>query len=146
MYLNHLSLGTGRQIRSDSHDIPDSVMSNLKPWLLGAIENPDPSPVPVPDYLAPGGYLVKPSVVKGFFMCTIFTSTEPVMTFGVASRSRHGPPLWSMMTEMYGVKSGIVAPGVPWCAHKMYGDTVEFTGPLWEIERGLAWAWIQKNK
>lgn len=144
MYLNHISLTTGAQTCSDIAVVSDSMMGLLKPWLQDAIARG--TVITVPPELASDDYSVHALEIKGSLVCTIFRDDERLVTFGVSARTRHGPPLWSLMLERYGCKTGVTAPKAPWCAHFLHADIEEFSGPAWRIERALAWAWIQKNK
>lgn len=158
MYINHITLSTGHIARTSRSDVAPAVTALLAKWLPDTINSGKYHPLPSPDLshfcaqvLEDGGALVvtvsapvgphqqgKPFAGK----------TMPLVTFGVATRSRQGPPLWGMMIQAFDYKPGLQQPGTPYCAVAIHPSIAMYTGPvewLGDFERCVAWEWITRN-
>ena len=74
--------------------------------------------------------------------------TMPLVTFGVAVRSRQTAPLWDILVKAFDCKSGLVAPAAPYCAVAVHPSIAAYSEPvewLGDFERCVAWAWITRN-
>lgn len=75
-------------------------------------------------------------------------ATTPLVTVGVAQRSRHGQPLWESLVNAFGCADETEKPAEPWCAVALhpglsaYPDASDWLG---DFERCIAWAWITRN-
>jgi len=72
----------------------------------------------------------------------------PLITMGVAQRSRQGAELWQMMIAQPGARPGLTKPQEPWLAALVYPSAVGYRGDLgWmgDFEACVAWAWITRR-
>lgn len=98
------------------------------------------------------GYELIALTVGPAMLCNVVGANGPLVTFGVAARSRGAANLWGMLTDMsggYGLRATKDdAPPTPWCAVRVEpGLLADFSAAAWlaayEIE--IATAWIQKR-
>ena len=156
-YLNHITLSTGHTHRSHRADVSGETLARVSPWLDALIEIGGLLPLPVSGLSA---YTAMATVHDGGLIVTISGSAPitgpmagkcpPLVTMGVAKRSRHAAALWPLLTGpvMPPAKRGIKCPDAPWLAVAiwptiaMHPDALEWLG---DFERCIAWAWITRN-
>ena len=157
MYINHLTITTGHNARTSRADVADDVLAIVVPWLQSIVNTGQKSPLPVPAlrhfsaiaYVQDGGLIVTvygPSVPHLDGQPAI--TDIPLVTFGVAQRSRHSEPLWAMLMANFEHPAGIKQPATPWCAvavHPSITAHADAIGWLADFERCVAWAWITRN-
>lgn len=140
MYINHITLATGHNARTSSADVAASTLAVMRPWLAEALAYKDAYPLPGP--LGRDGYRAPVCIVQGALLCTVFgPPLVPLVTFGVAGRSRQSAELWAMLVAQYGAKPGLQAPGTPWCAvalHPGYMSQMGVSAWIGDFERCLA--------
>lgn len=157
-YLNHITLSTGHTRRSDRADVVPAATQLLADWLPGIVDSGQIHPLPVPPLSHFGAQVF---VQDGALVVTVSApvgphqqgrphagQTMPLVTFGVATRSRQGPPLWSMLTGAFDAVKGLKQPGAPYCAVAVHPSMAAYAGPTdWcgDFERCVAWAWITRN-
>lgn len=156
-YLNHVTLSTGHVRRSPRHEVADAVLHDLRPVLARAIETSERIPL-IYDV---SHFSVRASVESGALLLSLFGpvgphsrgkphagETIPLMTMGVAQRSRQGGDLWARMVAQFGASPGLKKPEEPWCAVVLhepslgYPESLEWLG---DFERCAAWAWITRS-
>lgn len=157
MYINHLTLTTGRNARTSRADVADEALAVVAPWLQSIVNTGQKSPLPVPEishfsaiaYVQDGGLIVTVYGQSGpHHPGQPANSDIPLVTFGVAQRSRHSEPLWAMLLANFDHPEGIKQPATPWCAVVMHPSIMAHTdaiGWLADFERSVAWAWITRN-
>jgi hypothetical protein len=72
----------------------------------------------------------------------------PLVTFGVAHRSRQGAALWTELLKVGPAAPGTREPHAPWCGVHVHPSIVGYMDALsWlgDFERCVAWAWISKH-
>lgn len=157
MYLNHITLSTGHTRRSPRAEVSGETLARVAPWLAALIESGQPAPLPVSNL---AGYTGHATVMDGALIVTISGPAltdgpmagkpPPLITMGVAKRSRHGATLWPLLTGpvMPAAKPGIVRPSEPWAAVAiwptiaLYLDAAQWLG---DLERCIAWAWMERT-
>lgn len=148
MYLNHITLSTGHIRRSPRAEVSNGVIQALSPWLQQGLAHDGPYPLPGP--LGKEGYQAGLSVEHGALLCTLSVDpANPLVTFGVATRSRQSGELWAMMCAQFGSADALTAPGTPWCAvalHPAFVTHPEIAEWAGDFERCIAWTWIEKAK
>lgn len=157
MYINHTTLTTGHNARTSRADVADDVLAIVAPWLQSIVGAGQKSPMPVQAlshfsaiaYVQDGGLIVTVYGPDGPHERGQPANADiPLVTFGVAQRSRHSEPLWAMLLANFDHPEGIKQPGTPWCAVVMhlsimaYADAIDW---LADFERCVAWAWITRN-
>lgn len=158
MYITHLTLNSGHTARTPRSDVSASVTKLLADWLPTAVNSGRSHALPVPElshfsaqvFVQDGGLVVTVSAPLGPHVPgqAHVGQTIPLVTFGVAQRSRQGAALWAMLLQAFGAKPGLQEPGAPWCAVAVHPSLGAFTGPvdwLGDFERCVAWAWITRN-
>lgn len=117
--MNHITLTTGHIRRSPRAEVDDATLAVLSPWIAANINSGVIVPLPaaslshyaaklinevglVTTVYAPLGPHVAGQPHTGRF--------APLVTFGVAQRSRESKPLWDMLVHAFGVKGNIKAP------------------------------------
>lgn len=158
MYINHITLSTGHCNRSRRADVDDATLAVLVPWLDAAVATGTAQPLPV---AALSHYSAVALSEGGGLICTIYApggphvpgqpahgEGNPLVTLGVAQRSRQGGDLWAQLVASFGAKTGLQKPAEPWCAVALHPglalqrDAAQFIG---DLERCIAWAWITRR-
>lgn len=158
MYINHITLSIGHNARTSRADMAPAVTQLLASWLPATINSGQQHPLPVPElshfsaqvFVQDGALVVTVSAPVGPHRQgkTHAGQTMPLVTFGVAQRSRQGAPLWSMLVSAFGSVAGLQQPGTPYCAVAVHPSIAIYKGPvewLGDFERCVAWAWITRN-
>jgi len=148
-YITHLTLTTGHVARQQRADVSDEMLAVLVPWLRHALTSAAPQPVPQTE-----GYQARAVAQGGSLVVTVYAPTPdvgpalPLLTFGVAARSRHAPMLWELLTRQPCVQEGLRQPPAPWCGVVLYPALAgHLTATEWlgDFERCVAWAWVTRN-
>lgn len=157
MYIKHLTLQTGHTSRINPGDVSGEALARVGPWLAALVESGQSAPLPVSGL---ADYTGQAAVFDGALICTISGpapqygpmagKAPPLVSIGVAARSRHGAALWPLMTGpvMPPAKPGINRPGEPWAAVAiwptiaLYPCAIDWMG---DLERCIAWAWANNN-
>lgn len=160
-YIAHVTLATGHLRRSSRAEVSDDTIAVLVPWLASARAAGS-----IPTHL-PGaafaGFTAKVLVEHGSLVCTVYGPAArfpslagmeaaqdgvPLVTFGVAQRSRHSKALWAALVAVSDVPPRCAMPDSPWCGVVLhpplpaFPDAAEWLG---DFERCVAWAWISRN-
>ena len=145
-YIHHLTLTTGHASRVSDGDVSGETMARVRPWLEAMVESGRPMPLPV-SALA-DDYSAHASAKDGALLVTVSGPTGlPMVTIGVAARSRHAVKLWAELVAL----SGAADPGrpsAPWCAVVLWPDlSAHMDAAAWlgDLERCVAWAWVNAN-
>ena len=161
MYINHLTITTGHKARTSRADVAEEALAIVAPWLQSIVgagqKSPFPAPAPAPAlshfsaiaYVQDGGLIVTVYGPTGPHRTGQPASADiPLVTFGVAQRSRHSEPLWAMLLANFEHAAGIKQPATPWCAVAVHPSIMAHPnaiGWLADFERCCAWAWITRN-
>ena len=149
MYIHHITLTTGHVTRSQRGDVTDDTLAAVAPWLQSAINSGRQHALPgLRDYAAAVFALDGGLVVTVYAHQPDIGQRLPLVTFGVAQRSRHGEALWALLVANF--KAHVLAkrPREPWCAvalHPTLAGDFGTTQWLADFERCVAWAWITRN-
>lgn len=156
-YLNHITLSTGHTRRSPRSEVSGETLARVGPWLAALVESGQPAALPVSSLAEYSGHA---SVFDGGLIVTISGpapasgpmagKAPPLVSMGVAQRSRHGAALWPLMTGpvMPPARPGLQRPAEPWAAVAiwttiaLHPDAVEWLG---DLERCIAWAWLERK-
>jgi hypothetical protein len=147
-YLNHITLETGHVHRSPRADISAETLQFVTPHLMRAIERGEDV------ILAPGEtgeFVLRATAAGAFLLATAISRRHgPLITFGVAPRSRNAGRLWESLHQGRTVEThrGDV-PAAPWLAARMETTNVlALASARWlaDYSRCLAWAWIESRK
>ena len=158
MYINHLTLTTAHNARTSRADVADEVLAVVAPWLAGIINSGALHPLPVQ---ALSHLSALASTDAGSLVVTVFAPAgpflpgavsrgkdTPLVTFGVAQRSRHGADLWPKLIAAFGAKANLQKPAEPWLAVALRDGLMQHIDViplLGDFERCCAWAWITRN-
>lgn len=158
MYINHLTLSTGHISRIERGQVSGEALGRVAPWVAVLAASGKAAPLPVSGL---DGYTALASVADGALILTVSglppesgpmrDKAPPLVTLGVAKRSRHGAALWPLLTEhvMPLAKRGLARPSEPWCGVviwptlMMYPSANEWLG---DFERCIAWAWCTRSE
>ena len=158
-YIHHVTLNTGHNRRSPRAEVSDATLALMSPWLQSMVETGARLPLPAASlshYSATAMYLA------GALVATIYAprgphtpgkphdgDAEPMVTIGVAQRSRQGADLWGLMLATFGAAPGCQRPAEPWCAvallPAMIAHGAAVVDLLGDLERCIAWAWITRQ-
>lgn len=158
-YLAQLTLTTGHLRRSYRHEVGDEALALLAPWLANALSTGAREPLQVASL---AHFAASATVEDGALICTVWgppssqqsaaavhpAAAIPLVTFGVAQRSRHAAALWPLLVALDGAADGLQRPPSPWCAVSLQlGLLLHPTASEWlgEFERCVAWAWITRS-
>lgn len=157
MYINHITLATGDCRRSPRAEVDDATLAILIPWLKKAIASGNIEPLPVPPLSHYGARAIKETGL----VVTIYGPRGPhaqgkphagewlpLITIGIAQRSRESADLWALLQANFGGKPGVKAPTTPWVAVSIHDNIVAYFDALqWlgDLERCIAWAWVSRN-
>lgn len=149
MYINHITLTTAHVTRSQRADVDDGTLAVVTPWLQQAVNSGRQHPLPgLPEYAATVFLQDGGLVVTVYARQADIGPRLPLVTFGVAQRSRHGEALWALMMANFGAHARAQRPREPWCAaalHPTLQLDIEATEWLADFERCVAWAWITRT-
>lgn len=146
MHIHHLTLNTGHITHVRPGDVSGETVARVAPWLRALVESGKKHPLPASSLAA---YTAQATVDKGALLCSVFGRTgDPLVTIGVAARSRHTAPLWASMTASgMPARPGLKPPAHPWCAVLVWpGIADDFDAAMWigDFERCVAWAWVAR--
>lgn len=157
-YINHITLNTGHIARTNRTDVAPAVTALLAEWLPATINSGKAHALPVAEL---SHFAAQVFVQDGALVVTVSApvgphqqgkpfagQTMPLVTFGVATRSRQGAPLWGMLVKSFGLATGLKQPDTPYCAVAVHPSIAVYKGPVdWvgDFERCMAWAWITRN-
>jgi hypothetical protein len=147
-YIHHITLSTGHTRRSPRAEVEDGAVNALKPWLTAALEYVDPYPLPGP-LGARDGFVMSASIKDGALICHVGHRDDgPLVTFGVAARSRQSGELWAWLCAQFGSAKALTAPSAPWCAvalHPAYREQRGVSAWMGDFERCVAWTWLERK-
>ena len=151
-YISHITLTTGHTRRSPREEVGDDILRVLVPWLNELVASDAQRPLPVPTL---AHYSANATVEAGALVCTVWAPGEPhaeesvpLVTLGVAQRSRQGSDLWALLVSQFDIRPEIKKPAEPWCGVIVHPNLMahrEASDWLGDFERCLAWAWITRN-
>lgn len=139
----------------------DDTIAVLVPWLVSA-RGAGGAPAPLPGK-AFAGFTAKVLVEHGALVCTVYGPAArfphlagmaeaqdgvPLVTFGVAQRSRHSKTLWDILVASSDHPPRCAMPESPWCGVILHPPLPAFPDAsewLGDFERCVAWAWISRN-
>lgn len=150
MYIEHLTITTGHCRRSPREEVSDAALSAMLPWLKASIQAGG-----IVALLAPmSDYGARCLTQDGALVVTVYApqpqvgQRPPLVTFGVAHRSRQGAALWTELLKVGPAAPGTREPRAPWCGVHVHPSIVGYMDALsWlgDFERCVAWAWISKH-
>ncbi len=156
-YLNHITLSTGDCRRSPRAEVDDETLALLHPWLTRSLASGRIEPLPVAPLSHYGARVIK----EIGLLATIYGPRGPhnpgaphpgehvpIVTLGVAQRTREADDLWAHLVANFGAQNGIAMPAAPWCAVVLHQNIVAFSEAaewLGDLERCIAWAWITRH-
>ncbi|NUB17294.1 hypothetical protein GAY28_36265 [Azospirillum brasilense] len=160
-YLHHITLTTGHSRRSLRSEVEPAVLDAVAPWLDRALlaDEPlkaPPVPLPVPDltefsahiFTVPGGLVVTVYGPDNQTVPPAAPTPIPLVTFGVARRSRSAAKLWGVLLKAApALRAPPDMPGTPWLAAVLHPSLTAFPDAanwLGDFERCVAWAWIER--
>ena len=147
-YLHHITLSTGHTRRSPRAEVSDDTVKALAPWLAACLKHVDDYPLPGP-LGARDGFVMQASVRDGALICHVGQmQSGPLVTFGIAARSRQSGELWAWLCAQYGHANTLAAPGTPWCAahlHPAYMQQHGMSAWIGDFERSIAWTFLERN-
>ena len=142
-YIHHITLNTQHASRIHAGDMSGETLARVGPWLAVLVESGQSAPLPVS---ALADYTAHATAQDGALAVTISApSGLPLVTLGVAARSRHAVELWDGLASL--AKSDAKRPSAPWCAVVLWPalaahpDATEWLG---DMERCIAWVWGTK--
>jgi hypothetical protein len=116
--------------------------------MAAAIAHQDDYPLPGP-LGARDGFVVSASVLHGGLVCHVgHLESGPLVSFGVATKSRQSGELWAWMCAQYGSRDALTAPKTPWCAVALRPAFVAQHGAaewIGDFERCVAWTWLARK-
>jgi hypothetical protein len=143
-YIHHVTLTTGHRRRSPRDEVSDTSLASLHDPLSAALGGGRPAIPGVP------AYTLSAAAEGKCLIATVWRDDAPLVTLGVAGRSRCGGPLWRMLHDHSVLPTQTrrdEAPPAPWCAARLepgiVGDSEAATW-LGDFERTLAWAWLSR--
>ncbi len=143
MYIHHITLTTGHSSRVGPGDITGETLARVRPWLAAMIESRQRLPLPV---TALADYSAHASADAGALVVTVSgPSGLPIVTMGVAARSRHAVKLWDDLVALSKAPCGIGRPSTPWCAVMLWpaiAAHIDAADWLGDLERCIAWSWV----
>lgn len=156
-YLIHITLTTGDSRKSPRSEVGDDTLALVAPWLAEILSSGDQRPLPAQEL---AHFSASATVQDGGLVCTLWAPAGPhhpgraapgrlpMVTFGVAQRSRQGADLWALLVAQFGAVPGIRKPAEPWCGVVVHEAAGAYRGDLhWvgDFERCVAWAWITRH-
>lgn len=156
-FINHITLSTGHCRRSPRSEVDDATLALLHPWLERTRTSGNIEPLPVAPLSHFGARVIK----EIGLVVTIYGPRGPhtpgkphsgewlpLVTLGIAQRSRESGDLWAQLVANFGTRPGVIAPSTPWVAvaiHDTIGGYLDALQWLGDLERCIAWAWVTRN-
>lgn len=156
-YINHITLATGDCRQSPRAEVDDATLAVLIPWLKKAIASGNIEPLPVQPLSHFGARVIRSIGLvvtiygpRGPHIVGHAHTGEwlPIVTLGIAQRSRESSDLFGWLKSNFGAKPDIIAPQTPWVAVSIHDNIVAYLDALqWlgDLERCIAWAWVTRN-
>lgn len=152
MHLHHVTLNTGHSRRLDRQEISSRATDIAAAWLRDALRHQEPMPLMHPFEAYNGQALTS----DGALVVTLYGRAPqvgqrlPLLSFAVATRSRHGHALWDAMLKgaPQQVLPNLARPPAPWCAATFYPTVASDPDALsWaaDFEGCVAWAWLSRH-
>lgn len=157
-YIDHVTLTTGHRSCARRADVAAPVLDVVAPWLDRVLLADAPSaatPLPVPDlsdfsataFTTPGGLVVTVYGPDILSLPPAMPEPIPLVTFGVARRSRGAAKLWDSLVKQDPTGRCGTMPGAPWLAVLLHPSLTIFPDAahwLGDFERCVAWAWVER--
>lgn len=146
-YLHHLTMTTGHARKSYRDEVDDQAIE----WGRQAIEHAIlAGPVPLQP-MGPGWRMAVTRESSKALLCSVWRDELVVVTFGVASHSRHGAKLWRALLETASTPIATVdCPPEPWVAARLEVGAAavadvepELLGMIGDMERCVGWAFLE---
>lgn len=137
-FLRHLTIDTGHVRDSYRAEVGDEVVAVLRPLLDRADAG---ERVPIPGTDPPTHMRAQRTRDRGLRVW-LEAGDDPLVDIAIAPSSLSGAVLWSVLEQ-----SG-PPPSAPWCAVALRGGLMshpQAMGWLGDLERCLAWAWIDRG-
>lgn len=156
-YIRHITLATGHTSSVELGDVSGETVARVRPWLAALVASGQPAPLPVSGLASYSG---QATVIAGGLVVTISGAAAssgplagqapPLVTLGVAARSRHSAGLWAVLTAapMPPARPGLRFPDAPWVAAAIWPTIALHMAALeWvgDLERCIAWAWCTRQ-
>lgn len=145
MYIHHITLNTGHVSRIRAGDVSGEALARVGPWLAALVQSGQPAPLPVSGL---ANYTAHATAQNGALVVTISAPAGlPLVTIGVAVRSRHAIDLWDGLAQLAKAHKS-ARPSAPWAAVVLWpalsahNDAAAWLG---DLERCVAWAWVLRN-
>lgn len=146
-YFDHITITTGHTVRQYCNDVTDETVARLQSMLDIALQSSAPTAVPGVE----GATITATAPTAKTLLATVWIVQMPIITVGVALKSRGGAELWRMMVESATTPvapriSAGQQPPAPWIADRIeagaaqHASTLSWTG---DFSRCLAWAWAE---
>lgn len=143
-YIWHVTLNTGHGRRSPRSEVDAGALRLVADHLERAIEADSPLP-------GNTGCQLMATASGPWLIATVMSGDAPLVTIGVAPRSRGAGRLWAMLhdSRIDLMTNPADVPRPPWCAARLepglaaYPDTAGWLG---DYERLIAWAWLDMHK
>ena len=143
-YIEHITINTGHRSRIMPGDVSGEVLARVRPWLSALVESGQSMLLPV---AALADYTAHASAEDGALVLTVSEPAGlPLITMGVAVRSRHAERLWADLCALAKVPPP-PKPSAPWCATVLWpplGLHMDAAKWLGDLERCVAWVQVEK--
>jgi hypothetical protein len=145
-YLQHVTLDTGHVRRSPRTEVADHIVGMLDGWIDRMLAGETVAAGDI-GILLTGQRRGRCLVVDVVDQLTL----DPLATIGVGTHSRCGGPLWrELHADARATRtSADRAPPEPWVAARLRPGLVQHIGVaeiLGDLERCIAWAWIERRE
>lgn len=143
-YIWHVTLQTGHSRQSERVEIDDHIIDLLEPLLAADGEVQVPQVAERTMRITRSGRML---------LATVMAGAAPICTIAVAGRSRGANRLWQIINEEGLMGRGASSthpadpPRAPWCAARIeVGLPQHMSDTEWlgDLERCLAWTWIER--
>lgn len=145
-WLHHLTLTTGHVRRSPRSEVADDVVEMLRPLLARAV---DGDTVAVPGS-TPLCVLRARRVTGGALLAVVaLAGGGPLISLAVSGRSRSSSVAWAEITAVADIMRHDSPPPTPWCGvvlHPAIAQLGMAAGWLGDLERCIAWTWLERSQ
>ncbi|MFZ4504706.1 MAG: hypothetical protein ACOYM1_12235 [Methylovulum sp.] len=154
--MNHITLTTGHNLKIRKSEVSTEIIDQIILWLDVAIKS-EPS-VCLPG-LATSDYTADATESEACLIMTIYGHSNkiakgqpvPLVTLCVVNQEHRENDVWQLMSapHMPPVACGVVCPEKPYMGVSVWPMSVLFfeaLGWLGDLERCIAWAWMEKKK
>ena len=143
----HLTLNTGHRRESPRSEVCDDVLPIVRPWLTPGEH----------DLVMPGNCRLNVPIVEHGWIGTLYSGDAQLVTIGIAADESQADQVWPTLESLYlgltdesplATTNGQLSnrpTSTPWVAAVIVSPMKTIAQMIHDLERCLAWAWLESR-